>query len=200
LTGALGKRTKFQTFDVSQLVLIAESDMGNDGTLVGKTPETMALNDDTLLESISFTKPKDGSDETYKNLSEQGKLRTIDQCILLAFCLNVKNSNPSDGLTTEQMFPYVTVSVFLTKRSMIWFLIRFIKRVLENPNNWMVHTMALLLRSRLESNKSRTVERSALQLQALVDQMPLEESSPRERLSHIYHLMMPSKWEMEVCL
>ncbi len=44
------------------------------------------------------------------------------------------------------------------------------QRVLANPNNWLVHTMALLLKSRLESDKGRTVERAALQLQALVDQ------------------------------
>jgi hypothetical protein len=88
-----------------------------------------------------------------------------------------------DGLTTEEMFPFVT-------------------RVLENANNWMVHTTALLLRSRLESNKSRTVERSALQLQALVDQFDLkDEGSVEERLEWFYSLLVPAKWEMEVsCL
>ncbi|KAL2919891.1 hypothetical protein HK105_200808 [Polyrhizophydium stewartii] len=175
LTGALGKRTKFQTFEVSQLVVQAESrrntkaPMPNAVEKPAATPENFAHNDDTLLEKIEITD---------KSMAEQGNLNVIDQCILLAFCLNVKNTNPDHGLTTEQMMPYV-------------------RRVLDNANNWMVHTMSLLLRSRLESAKSRTVERSVLQLNALVDQFPLEESKPSERMEHIFSIMMPSKWELE---
>ncbi|KAJ3416846.1 hypothetical protein HDV05_008431 [Chytridiales sp. JEL 0842] len=172
LTGALGKRTKFQTFDVAQLVVIAESASEESSKTI--IPETLALNDDTLLESIAFTE-EDGK-ATIE--SKQGKLKTIDQCTLLAFCLNVKNTNPADGITSEQMLPYVT-------------------RVLDNPNNWMVHTMGLLLRSRLESNKGRTVERSVLQLQALVDQMPCQDSTVSERMQYLAATLIPSKWDME---
>ncbi|ORY47759.1 hypothetical protein BCR33DRAFT_753380 [Rhizoclosmatium globosum] len=177
LTGALGKRTKFQTFDVTQLVVIAESkdlhaSAGQQPAVAETTtamPETLALNDDTLLETIDYTDLE----------SKGGNLRIIDQCILLAMCLNIKNENPTDGLTTEQMKPFVS-------------------RVLENPNNWMVHTMGLLLRSRLEAAKSRTTERSVLQLQAIVDQMAVEQdSTPSERLNHIYSIFIPSKWELE---
>lgn len=96
------------------------------------------------------------------------------------YSLNVKNTNPVDGLTTEEMFPYVS-------------------RVLENPNNWMITTMGLVLKSRLESSKSRTVERSCLQLQALVDQWKLQENdaSVPDRMKYIHALLLPSKWEME---
>ena len=58
--------------------------------------------------------------------------------------------------------------------------------------------MALLLRSRLESHKSRTIERACLQLQALVDQFGIDESSPAERMQHIFSILIPPKWEMEV--
>lgn len=57
--------------------------------------------------------------------------------------------------------------------------------------------MALLLRSRLESNRTRTVERSTLQLQALVDQMPTADSTIPERLLYFHSIPLPSKWEME---
>ncbi|KAI8063451.1 hypothetical protein BC940DRAFT_307240 [Gongronella butleri] len=192
LTGALGRRTKFQTFDVSQLVILAESEQekgekmavddnhdkkDKDDDDEAARPETLELNDDTLLEKIAFKDEADAS-------KRQGNLQIIDQSLLLAFCLNVKNTNPDHGLTNEEMVPYVT-------------------RVLENANNWMVHTMALLLRSRLEAHKSRTVERGALQLQALVDQIKLDEQKEEgvagaaERLSYFYDLLMPSKWEME---
>jgi len=57
--------------------------------------------------------------------------------------------------------------------------------------------MALLLRSRLESGRTRTVERSVLQLQALIDQMPTSDSSAKERLKYFHALELPSRWEMQ---
>lgn len=56
LTGALGRRTKFQTFDVSQLVVLAKGrDRDTANTTDTPKPTTLDLNDDTLLEKISFT-------------------------------------------------------------------------------------------------------------------------------------------------
>ncbi|CAG8554868.1 12569_t:CDS:1 [Funneliformis mosseae] len=178
VTGALGKRTKFQTSDISQLLVVAKSkeEFPDESDSRKKLPDNLRLNDDTLLEKIEFSNQND--DVVDFDLQNQKNLKIIDQCLLLAFCLNVKNTNPSHGITTELMVPYVS-------------------RVLENPNNWMVYTMALLLRSRLEKEKSRTVERSALQLQALVDQFPLELSSAKERMAYFYQILLPSKWDME---
>lgn len=170
VTGALGKRTKYQSFDVSQLMIVAISHINADDEIGSPKllPKNPNLNDDTLLEKIAFTQePK------------QQNLNAVDQCILLAFCLNVRNTNAADGLTAEQMMP-------------------FVQRVLENPNNWMIHTMALLLRSRLESGKSRTVERSCLQLQALVDQFDCNDSEASERMMYFYLIEMPTKWDIEV--
>ncbi|KAG9101847.1 hypothetical protein FRC06_002550 [Ceratobasidium sp. 370] len=73
----------------------------------------------------------------------------------------------------------------------------YIARVIAHPRNWSVHTMALLLRARLESTRTRTVERSALQLQALVDQMPTADSELAERLLFVHSILLPSKWAME---
>lgn len=196
LTGALGKRTKFQQNDITQLVLLAESRSRNDdkgvtsGTALSATadasrhlviPETLALNDDTLLEQTEFTSSSasaPGSRLSHLDPSSQPPLHPLDQCILLALCLNVRNTSPSHGLTAEQMSPYVA-------------------RVISHPRNWTVHTMALLLRARLESNRTRTVERSTLQLQALVDQMPTADSAVTERLLYVHSIPLPSKWEME---
>ena len=203
LTGALGKRTKFQQNDVTQLVLLAESrkregeppdtESGNDHAADGRStaitaasqasgmPETLALNDDTLLEQTEFTSSSasdPGTRLAHLNPSSQPALHPLDQCILLALCLNVKNTSPSHGLTAEQMKPYVD-------------------RVISHPRNWSVHTMALLLRSRLEAHRTRTVERSTLQLQALVDQMPTADSTVSERLLYFHSIPLPSKWEME---
>ncbi|KAG0363174.1 hypothetical protein BC939DRAFT_489615 [Gamsiella multidivaricata] len=194
VTGALGKRTKFQQFDTSQLVVVAESsrDMASSRPSAysskagsGAGPKNLEHNDDTILEKVQFTELSEEDRARLGDLElDPSKkiedLHPIDHALLLAFCLNIKNTNPAHGLTVEQMFPFVT-------------------RVLETPNNWTVYTMALLLRSRLESDKSRTVERGALQLQALVDQTKIEDetSTTRERMHHFFSVLLPSKWELE---
>ena len=189
LTGAMGKRTKFQQEDVAQLVLLAESRFRMDNPSIPPTsegtvpslPETLELNDDTLLEKTEYTSsaPADSSSPfSHLDRNSQPALHPLDQCILLGLCLNIKNTSPQHGLTTSQMFPYVS-------------------RVISHPVNWSVHTMALLLRSRLEASRTRTVERSTLQLQALIDQMPTSDSTPQERLAYFWCIGLPSSWEME---
>jgi hypothetical protein len=176
LTGAMGRRTKFQVEAHSQLVLLAESRArpdDNDLAPVGDSavandvshvPETIALNDDTLLEETEFTKSTTSTDRlSHLDPSSQPPLHPLDQALLLGLCLSQHNHSPSSGLTASQMMPFVS-------------------RVVSHPRNWSIHTTALLLRSRLESSRSRTVERSALQLAALIDQMPTSDSTTRERL------------------
>ncbi|OWZ68285.1 hypothetical protein AYX15_00903 [Cryptococcus neoformans] len=192
LTGALGKKTKYQVAAHSQLVLLAESrkrDGENDEVEKESAaeekavlPESLLLNDDTLLEETEFTKvTRDTSSTTrlaHLDPSAQPALHPLDQSLLISFCLAQSNNTPSSGLTAQQMMP-------------------FLSRVISHPRNWSVHTTALLLRSRLEATRSRTVERSTLQLQALIEQMPTSDSEPKERLRYFHQLPLPSKWEME---
>ncbi|KTW29043.1 tetratricopeptide repeat-containing protein EMW1 [Pneumocystis jirovecii RU7] len=217
LTGFLGRRTKFQTFDISQLVLIAKGENNIEKTLetIHKIPKILDLNDDTLLETISF-KPKevissesienDNIPESLKNTDPNNPslLSPLDACILLALTLFIKNTNPNDGLTMEEMAPYT-------------------ERVLKHPINWTVYSMALLIRCRLEAGKGRTMERSVLQLQVLVDQLlddidsindftnnlqnntsflrkPLscgESASVKERLTYGWQLLLLPRWTLE---
>ncbi|EPQ31269.1 uncharacterized protein PFL1_01454 [Pseudozyma flocculosa PF-1] len=158
---------------------------------VAGMPSTYALNDDVLLEQTQFTstsvaasasddKPTSGDADDLDQLdpNSQPPLAVLDQCTLLALCLNIRNTQPSHGLTSNQMSS-------------------FISRVISHPRNWMVHTMSLLLRARLEATRTRTVERSVLQLQALIDQMPTNDSSLEERLKFFHALDLPPKWEMQ---
>ncbi|KAE9988818.1 hypothetical protein EG328_007422 [Venturia inaequalis] len=232
LTGIMGKRTKFQQKDVSQLVVLARSaegemngkevdqdatskEPGSDATSVA-VPKALNLNDDTVLESISFTKPEttaaDIKDETTLSPrltsldpEKQPILNSLDSIILLLLAASITNTNPENGMTREETAPYAT-------------------RVVEGgSSNWQVYTHALLLRSRIEGYKSRTVERGLLQLQALVDQViadtasaednqnqqgtqattflpkaTVEESAPAsQRLAYVFQLCSPSRWELE---
>lgn len=235
LTGLLGKRTKYQRKETSQLVVLARSaeqqarrktgeDQGTfdspkatsaDSSSAIK-PKTLDLNDDTLLESISFSEKPVSSvdvkdaDSLPTELTEldpdnQPLLDPLDSIILLLLASSITNTSPSNGLTREETTPYAA-------------------RVLEGgSSNWQIYTQALLIRSRIEGYRSRTVERGLLQLQALVDQVIADTSFPgstngsvsteattflprpkdgesapvQQRLLYIYQLCSPMRWELE---
>ena len=240
LTGRLGKRTKFQEKELSQLVVLAKSagdhdvyQSVNDGGIWDNSsqsndnesndrykPVQLELNDDTLLESISFSKdePEPAADEeesvssTLKELdpADQPILDPVDSIILLAIASSITNTSPQDGLTREETLPYAT-------------------RVLTGgSNNWQIYTQALIVRSRIEGYRSRTTERGLLQLQAIVDQTiaettsntaehdegdkrtpktstttflpqpkPSESAPVSERLQYIHYLASPTRWKLE---
>ncbi|RAO66711.1 uncharacterized protein BHQ10_002723 [Talaromyces amestolkiae] len=175
LTGKLGKRTKFQDRDITQLVVLAvssEMDPASDTAASKQVSETSApkaldLNDDTLLETIAFAKEgaqpeKSTTVQDESSLppalasidpSNQPKLNPLDSAILLGMASAITNNSPEHGLTREETLPYAV-------------------RVIESgSSNWQIYTQALLVRSRCEAFKSRTVERGVLQMQALVDQV-----------------------------
>ncbi|KAM0138919.1 hypothetical protein ACHAO1_003247 [Botrytis cinerea] len=236
LSGALGKRTKFQQTDISQLVVFAKSREDDASTKVMEPaekseesvpssdveqesttgPQALELNDDTLLESIEFAKtPSDKVDNS--NLpaalagmkpDEQPQLHPLDQIALLTEATLKDTLSPLDKLNSEEILPYAV-------------------RVLsDKPTNWQIYTQALLVRSRIEAHRSRTQERSVLQLQVIVDQIiaDTQESTPTadadgvpqiqvtsflprakagesapvtERLRYVNQLNTPTRWEIE---
>lgn len=221
LTGLMGKRTKYQQDDLSQMVVLARSQETSQLTLHGsgtaerinEGPKNVDLQDDTLLESIAFSRQADGSsnirdDDVPASLasldpSSQPLLQPLDSAVLLSLASSITNTSPQDGLTREETLPYAT-------------------RVLEGgSSNWQVYTQALLVRSRIEGYRARTTERGLLQLQALVDQViadttgqasaseGIEQSAtflPRtkdaenapvsDRLRYIFQLASPTRWEL----
>lgn len=174
LSGALGKRTKFQETSISQLVVLAKSASAvtTDGTQgegePPAVPQALPLNDDTLLEKVAFTGEEgenelpSGLPEELKDLSpeEQPQLDPLDQIILLTEATLKDAFSPTDGLTSEEILPFAT------------------RVISDKSTNWQIYTHALLLRSRIEFHSSRTVERGVLQLQAVVDQVIVDTTAP----------------------
>lgn len=226
LSGLKGRRTKYQTFDTAQLVLLAQSyesgaTMPEENQEVVMTPshyvdkdslEAYFAADESGASSSSATSaipattnevksmpqeleadeedirlraPSLISDDDSKIRLADQNLKIIDQCILLGLCLDVRNDNPRHGLTSEQMQAYV-------------------ERVMKHPNNWMVHSMALLIKSRLESNTTKYNDRAAMQLQALADQFKDGETRaeypPLVRAQRVFQVLYPPihrlKWEI----
>jgi len=161
VTGAMGLRTKFQTKHTAQLIVRAKSqnareivtgiikedkdvDNSNQSDSASKSlPQKIEHSEEELLrEHIKFQ-----SEDDY----EKTHLHVLDQAILLALCLDVKNKNPMDGLTAEEMSA-------------------FLERVLLDHDDWMIYSTALLERAWLECESIHGRERALLQIQALVDQ------------------------------
>lgn len=212
LTGQMGKRTKFQERDTSQLVVLAKSADELPKSADASGPKNVDLDDDTLLEAISFTESKatNVQDELSPALqsvdpNDQPILNPVDSAILLAMASAITNTAPENGLTREETQPYAT-------------------RVLEGgSSNWQIYTQALLVRSRVEGFRSRTVERSVLQMQALVDQViadtatddtaaqqpsaepttflprpeKSESASASDRLEYVWLMNFSTRWNLE---
>ena len=136
----------------------------------------------------------EGGPKFIDDVDKGGDLHPIDQALILLLCLDVSNENPEDGLTREEMSPYV-------------------ERVLMKAQNWMIYSTGLLERSWLEYEKRRTMDRAMLQIQALLDQhttkltisqstkKSIEESAPvQDRIEYLYCLVYPSQYELKVDL
>ncbi|KAK4053889.1 hypothetical protein OIO90_003726 [Microbotryomycetes sp. JL221] len=214
LTGRLGKRTKFQVDEKTQLVVLAKdrtSNMTQTSTdAQAKVPEALALNDDTLLERTAFS-TADGEAQADDKSPAANALSMIDP----ADQPHVSSFSQSVLLSLSLLtIPYPTSLVHLSADVLSTSQVSaFVSRVLQHPQNWSVHSMALLLRCRAEAGRSRTVERGVLQMQALVDQLrdgtptqvsalssavKTEDMAPaHERLSEFHSLALPPAWEME---
>lgn len=136
-------------------------------------------------DTILLEHPKFNTDDP--DIINPTPLKTIDQIILLCFCLNINNRNARDGLVSEQLKPYIL-------------------RVLLHPSNWMVNSLALYLRSLNEFENYRTQERSLLQIQAIIDQHinhitltqdaeAVKNAEPaNHRLLYIHEIPYPPRW------
>ncbi|KAF9881439.1 TPR repeat-containing protein [Colletotrichum karsti] len=190
LSGALGKRTKFQEKSTSQLVVLAKSDVPAETTDEedDAKPEAVALNDDTLLEEIQFSKEASGKHgelaatgsglpPALADLSpdDQPRLSPLDQIILLTEATLKDTFSPVDTLTSEEVLPYA------------------VRVVSDKSTNWQIYTQALLVRSRIEVHRSRTVERGVLQMQAVVDQVVVDTSeAPKVKAEDVADVDVPA--------
>ncbi|KAK4225278.1 gyf domain-containing protein [Podospora fimiseda] len=154
LSGALAKRTRFQEKSTSHLVVLGRSKKIEEGEEEERKPEALKLNDDTLLEELAFEEEEGGG-------KQQPQLSSVDQIILLAEATLRDSFSPNDALTSEEVLPFA------------------VRVISDKATNWQIYTHALLVRSRIEVHKSRTIERGVLQMQAVVDQVVVDTMQQR---------------------
>ncbi|XP_022083144.1 tetratricopeptide repeat protein 27-like isoform X2 [Acanthaster planci] len=178
LSGALGKRTRFQETDKAQLFLrvqhqedweeSAASSREEDRAVKG-LPKDLNLDDDTLLDTVKF---KDS------DVDQIPRLTSAEQALILALCTEHKRSRPKEELLWEELKAYIVVA-------------------LTRPKVWSVQALALMTRCQLEKDHGRTVERAMMQMQLLVDQFKESECPVINRLELLHAVCLPPKWTME---
>ncbi|RHY63483.1 hypothetical protein DYB38_001311 [Aphanomyces astaci] len=114
--------------------------------------------DNILLEHVAF---EDGAAESDSNL------QVIDQAILLSMCLDVKNNNPADGLTSEQM----------------------VRDPCETQRS---RERAILQMQALVDQHTTRLTITQTSLKAIQDAAPAH-----ERLAYVYSVIFPPRYELK---
>ena len=126
LSGALGKRTKWQQEDKAQLVVkveyegqpLMEQEMPGSIFLPGDLPKDVILDDDTRLNKFKF---KEVDEDIIPDM------RPIEQCFILGDITQKRRSQPSDIQLDQETKAYNAA-------------------LLQFPHNWSIQMSALLLR------------------------------------------------------
>ena len=213
LTGKLGKKTKYQETDIAILVIESESstldkkvsslsldssntnlntelnsetnsvsnknnpeqpDSENNNKPDSETPVTITLDaESALLEKPLITL----TDDTFLQPSNTN-LSLFDQMYVTALINSFKASMPDEDLLREAIVAYTNKS-------------------LEKSHDWLVYSKLLLQKALAEDKRSKTIERSLLQIQSLCDQFNDRAPSPYSRLKYYFIIDYPFIWNLK---
>ncbi|XP_024886619.1 tetratricopeptide repeat protein 27 [Temnothorax curvispinosus] len=168
LEGAMGKRTKYQREEKAQLYLKIEMDRDTFPSIdCEDIPKSLNLNDELRLERIEFSEHK-----------EDIKLGMMEEAIILAKYVQLQLCQPKHKLTDEEIRPYLT-------------------KVVDSTKNWSLKMTSLCYRCSLESDDKRTVERSMMQAESLLNDYNDAKAPVARRMDIFFASGMRPIWTLE---
>ncbi|ODV69595.1 TPR-like protein [Hyphopichia burtonii NRRL Y-1933] len=204
LSGAKAKRTKFQKFHTSALIVLAKSnktalfDVAKENE--DSNPESLNLNDETLLERPQFESlddlemEDDGPSSKKLKLDDLAEISNEDEQLEKLLPIALRQEDIPEDLReldpNEQPALNDLDNVQLLLR--LWTIKQtspsgnalveeelgaLVARILYSDtksSNWSIFARALWERSVLETNKARTIERGILQMTSLVEEIGIK--------------------------
>lgn len=176
----MGVRTRWQQHQLVQMVLNARSTrpVPDDSTTEDQPVTVMAEKDGHDI----LDRPRDMPDAKPLAMTS---LHPEDKAIILALCMDIRNSSPYHGLTQHHMQTYI-------------------ERLVADPapSPFMIRSQILLVRARLESNRNRVQERAFMQMTELVDQHsalrdPHAAHWGRSTSTFFYSVAFPPVWALQ---
>lgn len=199
LTGKLGKRTKYQTFDIPQLVLNIETESVENFIHPKISPVDQIIENDTRK---MLGTEGEGEGDNEENKIEHRNVNLEDDSILLEK-VKLKEEEASVDISLPFQI-YINALVYNELKSQVneydlqyEKLNAHIEKVLEKSNNWLIFSTSLFLRSVNEREKYKTRERSMIQMQTLVDQFNDEEPALGERSRYTFTNPYPLSWNLK---
>ena len=175
LTGRLGKRTKYQEEDIPVLVLEKESgtlNLNDEFTrkLDVKQPDFVAL--DENVANLEETKLKEGERIT------DTEVTVYDQIYVCSLLNLMKSENADEDVLREILLVYS-------------------KTIGRTSYDWLVYSLLLLLKSKAEDHKHRTIERVLMQVESLCNQHNDREPAPYTRCRFFFTINYPVIQELK---
>ncbi|KAK2184913.1 hypothetical protein NP493_249g09042 [Ridgeia piscesae] len=212
LTGALGKRTRFQENDISQLVLEVKRSSGDPDT-ADPAPSVPDQSSDGPDQS---TNDSDQSTNPHKTpqrcLPKVAQYSSIHKRFLKHIC-SMDDDTVMERITIKEGEAVAMEKLSGVEQAVVLArcleirksheedgnitqeeALAYITGVLCQSSNWSVTTKALLMRVYWEQGSSRRMERSIKQLEELVNQFRRPEPCAKERLYLLYCVQLPPLW------
>ncbi|BFI27698.1 tetratricopeptide repeat protein 27 [Marchantia polymorpha subsp. ruderalis] len=181
ITGVLGYRTKYQEEAKAQMVLLKKTVPTEEDTWLDfldgvevkhQEPESDVENSEIHLVPKLLESKDSTQSDNLQSVDKKG-LNSIEQAVVLAWCVDVKKSNPEDELRSWQMAPYIEA----------------IDEQQRSP--FMVKVWCQLLRIRWEATRTRTRERAFLMMEKLTDDMRRGDLKVSQRMLYAFCVPFP---------
>lgn len=207
-TGKLGVRTKYQQFQVPQLIVevsqaTADSEQPAESSLPSQTAPHIAKLDDIednilyetpVLTSLLETKEAPGQDS---QIDQSGYYSFID----VEGVRKISKTSNNDSSTQPKVSLTANICILALIKHMIFSrplddmlreqVTAYIEKCLEEYSSWAVLLNQLMIRSDLEFRQNKKLDRAMIQYEAIMEDSNSKKGSPMDRLRFLHVIHYP---------